>query len=125
MDSLYHRLGDEAFERLVAGFYARVKNDDILSPMYPHDDWEGAQWRLRAFLTQYWGGPKDYSLQRGHPRLRMRHAQFPIDHAAASRWLELMEASLSDIEEAIISDADRAALRDHWQRAAAMLINKF
>ncbi|MEJ4100919.1 globin [Corynebacterium mastitidis] len=121
--NLHDALGGEVFERLVAGFYARVRTDDILGPMYPQDDWEGAQWRLRAFLEQYWGGPADYQERRGHPRLRMRHAPFPIDTAAAQRWLDLMEASLDEFTEEEIPPAYRHALWDHMNRVAAMLIN--
>lgn len=124
MTTLYDALGDEAFDRLVAGFYARVRTDDILAPMYPEDDWDGAQWRLKAFLTQYWGGPSTYSEQRGHPRLRMRHMPFPISREAAFRWLELMEGSLADIDDDTIPPAYRAQLRDHWERVAGMLINR-
>jgi hemoglobin len=64
--------------------------------MYPSQDLEGAEWRLRAFLEQYWGGPETYSEERGHPRLRMRHIGFHIDGAARDRWLSLMAASIAD-----------------------------
>src|SRR5690606_41582096 len=50
----------------------------VLWPMYPADDLEGAVQRLTMFLEQYWGGPSTYSEQRGHPRLRMRHAAYKV-----------------------------------------------
>lgn len=84
------------FDSLVAAFYSRVADDDILRPMYPPGSLEGAQWRLRAFLEQYWGGPTTYSDQRGHPRLRMRHAGFTIDSRARDRWLTHMRAALDE-----------------------------
>lgn len=121
--SLYEHLGDDVFQALVAGFYARVKEDDLIGPMYPDDDWDGAEWRLKAFLTQYWGGPRDYSEQRGHPRLRMRHQPFPITRDAALRWLDIMEASMADIPADKLPDEARAALLDHMQRVAGMVIN--
>lgn len=121
--SLYDSLGDDVFDTLVAGFYARVKKDDVIGPMYPQDDWEGAQWRLKAFLTQYWGGPHDYSEQRGHPRLRMRHQPFPITREAALRWLEIMEEAMDEIPAEKLPDAARHALFDHMQRVAGMVIN--
>lgn len=121
--SLYEHLGDDVFQALVAGFYARAKEDNLIGPMYPDDDWDGAEWRLKAFLTQYWGGPRDYSEQRGHPRLRMRHQPFPITRDAALRWLEIMEASMADIPEYKLPDEARAALLDHMQRVAGMVIN--
>ncbi|MBC3185018.1 globin [Corynebacterium sp. zg-331] len=122
--SLYDALGGEVFTRLVAGFYRRVRTDDLLGPMYPQDDWEGAEARLRIFLAQYWGGPADYQQQRGHPRLRMRHMPFPIDAATAQRWLDLMEASLDEIEEQELPPAYRHALWEHMTRVAHMLINR-
>jgi hemoglobin len=87
---VYARLGEEGFDRLVEAFYDGVKDDDLLKPMYPADDMEGAKVRLRDFLIQRFGGPTRYSEQRGHPRLRMRHAPFPVDAAARDRWLKLM-----------------------------------
>jgi hemoglobin len=87
--------GAPFFAALTEAFYARVANDPILRPMYP-EDLAGAQWRLQAFLEQYWGGPQTYSEQRGHPRLRMRHAGFAIDGTARDRWLQLMGQALAE-----------------------------
>ena len=93
----YERFGGhEFFTSLVHNFYQRVPNDSILSKMYPPDDFEGAEWRLRSFLEQYWGGPETYSEERGHPRLRMRHIGFHIDGEARDRWLALMAAAIAD-----------------------------
>ncbi|APT92048.1 hemin receptor [Corynebacterium phocae] len=123
-NSVYAAIGGEpTFDRLVSGFYAQVPGDDILGPMYPADDMEGAANRLKWFLMQYWGGPTEYQERRGHPRLRMRHHPFPIDRAAAIRWVELMENSLALIEEETIPPVYRHMLRDHFERVAAMLIN--
>ena len=101
----YDDFGGEAFfERLVGAFYARVAHDPILRPMYPDDELEAAERRLRLFLMQYWGGPTTYSDERGHPKLRMRHMDFRIDAAARDRWLSLMhdamvEQDLTDEQE--------------------------
>ena len=87
----YEQFGGHAFfTSLVHAFYERVARDPILRPMYPDDDLQGAEGRLRMFLEQYWGGPTTYSELRGHPRLRMRHMDFAIDAAARDRWLTLM-----------------------------------
>lgn len=92
----YEHFGGAAFfEALVAAFYRRVADDPILRPMYP-PDLTGAEWRLRAFLEQYWGGPTTYSDERGHPRLRMRHAGFHIDTKARDRWLQLMGQAVAE-----------------------------
>jgi hemoglobin len=88
--------GADFFHSLVDAFYLRVADDDVLRPMYPPGSLEGAKWRLRAFLEQYWGGPTDYSDQRGHPRLRMRHAGFAIDSTARDRWLTHMREALDE-----------------------------
>lgn len=92
---VYVRLGDEGFECLVSAFYDRVKVDPLIGRMYPPEDWEGAKVRLRDFLIQRFGGPTRYSDQRGHPRLRMRHAPFSIGPAERDRWLELMRDAVN------------------------------
>jgi len=94
--TLYERAGGMPFfERLVGRFYASVDTDPILRPLYPAADLGPAQRRLTLFLAQYWGGPRTYDDERGHPRLRMRHAPFAIDVAARDRWLSLMRAALA------------------------------
>lgn len=115
--------GEETFRTLVEAFYAQVPDDDILGPMYPPEDMEGAKDRLRWFLQQYWGGPHTYNAERGHPRLRMRHFQFTITEEGAQRWLTLMGNALATIPEDVIDAPHRAAMWDHMQRVAAMLIN--
>jgi hemoglobin len=94
--TLYERAGGMPFfERLVGSFYGAVATDPILRPLYPERDLHPAQRRLTLFLAQYWGGPRTYDTERGHPRLRMRHAPFAIDAAARDRWLQLMRAALA------------------------------
>jgi hemoglobin len=112
--------GHVFFDRLVGAFYARVETDPVLRPMYPGHDLAPAEERLRLFLEQYWGGPGTYSEQRGHPRLRMRHAHFPIDRAAAARWLSHMRASLDEQE--LPAELD-ALLWDYFEAAAPAMIN--
>jgi hemoglobin len=90
--------GADTFHPLVAAFYRRVAEDPILRPLYPEQDLGPAEIRFRMFLEQYWGGPKTYSEQRGHPRLRMRHAPFAVTPTARDRWLELMRAALDEVK---------------------------
>ena len=120
----YREVGEETFAKIVRGFYARVPDDDILGPMYPDDDWEGAERRLRMFLEQYWGGPDTYNAERGHPRLRMSHHPFVVDMAARDRWLELMALSLADVSDDELPKPHRDAMWEHMVRVADMLINK-
>ena len=79
--------GHPTFVALVGGFYRRVADDPVLRPLYPEDDLGPAEIRFRMFLEQYWGGPRTYSDQRGHPRLRMRHLPFVIGVAERDAWL--------------------------------------
>ncbi|MGA1292978.1 MAG: globin [Candidatus Nanopelagicales bacterium] len=88
--------GKNFFINLVTDFYKGVKEDPILRPMYPEDDFDGAIERLSLFLMQYWGGPSTYSEQRGHPRLRMRHMPFAIDFKARDAWLTHMQTALKN-----------------------------
>jgi hemoglobin len=92
---IYARIGFEGFDRLITEFYNFVRTDDLLQPMYPPEDMEGAKVRLRDFLIQRFGGPTAYSESRGHPRLRMRHNPFVIGPAQRDRWLELMSNAMT------------------------------
>ena len=99
MSTFYEQVGGEKFfADLVSQFYAVVATDPILRPMYPETDLQGAAQRLQWFLEQYWGGPSTYQENRGHPRLRMRHAQFPIDMAARDAWLNAMHKAVDGVE---------------------------
>lgn len=124
-DTLYAAVGgEEMFDRIIHGFYSRMREDDLIGPMYPQDDWEGAEQRLRLFLIQYWGGPHTYNELRGHPRLRMRHMPFSIGTAERDRWLEIMQASLDDIPEEDLPHPYRAAMWNHMEQVANMVINQ-
>lgn len=124
MSNFYEAVGgEETFRAIVHEFYKQVRTDDILGPMYPADDMEGAEDRLRWFLAQYWGGPQEFNEKRGHPRLRMRHAQFRVDEAARDRWLELMGNAMGTIPREQLPDEHRAAMWDHMERVAHMLLN--
>jgi len=93
---IYTILGEEGFTKMVAAFYRRIKTDDLIGPMYPPDELEAAEERLRLFLLFRFGNDPRYQAKRGHPRLRMRHAPFPIGNAEAERWLELMDAAMEE-----------------------------
>jgi hemoglobin len=117
---IFTAIGEEGFTRLVAAFYRHVPGDDILGPMYPPDDLAGAEQRLRDFLIGRFGGPPRYIEQRGHPRLRMRHAPFAIDARARNRWVELMSRAMT---EARLPPAVERALRPFFEGVATMMIN--
>jgi hemoglobin len=121
-DSFHAAVGGTAtFAHLVEEFYSRVAQDDVLRPMYPEADLGPAAERLRMFLEQYWGGPTTYSEQRGHPRLRLRHAPFAIDGVARDRWLTHMRAALETLE---LPPLAHAQLWDYLERAAHAMVNQ-
>src|SRR6185369_929018 len=94
--SIYGIIGEDGFVRLVRAFYAQVPGDEVLGAMYPADDLSGAEERLREFLIGRFGGPQRYIQQRGHPRLRARHAPFAVDQRARDRWVRLMTRALDE-----------------------------
>ena len=118
---IYAQIGEEGFARLVAAFYRQIPQDDLLGPMYPKDDLKAAEERLRDFLVVRFGGPQRYYEQRGHPRLRMRHAPFAIGQEARDRWLQLMERALNEASLPAESDA---MLREFFASTATFLMNR-
>ena len=89
---------EETFTKLVAAFYRRVRTDELIGPMYPQDDFEGSEQRLRDFLIYRFGGSDRYIQERGHPRMKMRHMPFKIGIKERDRWLELMGAAMEETE---------------------------
>jgi hemoglobin len=124
VDALYERVGGEPFfVDLVDRFYLAVAGDPLLRPLYPDDLTESSR-HLALFLMQYWGGPPTYAEQRGHPRLRMRHAPFVIGPAERDAWLRHMLAALSVLESGSrITAADAQEFRDYLEMAANSLVN--
>lgn len=114
--------GHETFVRLVDAFYRGVAEDDVLRAMYPEEDFGPARQRLTLFLEQYWGGPGTYSQERGHPRLRMRHAAFHVNPDARDRWLAHMRVAVDELQ---LPPLQEATLWDYLQRAAFAMVNTF
>jgi hemoglobin len=119
LQSVYETVGGlDFFEELTRHFYERVAADPVLLAVYPEpEDLEPARRHLALFLSEYWGGPPIYNQERGHPRLRMRHAPFEIGPAERDRWLEHMTAALAEtdppppphVAEALLSYFETAA----------------
>jgi hemoglobin len=114
--------GHETFVALVKRFYEEVAADPPLRALYPEADLASAERRLRMFLEQYWGGPTTYSEQRGHPRLRMRHAPFAVTPAIPHRWLTHMQNAIDSIE---LTPQQRHELWTYMERAAHSMVNTF
>jgi hemoglobin len=119
--AVYDAIGEEGFARLTAAFYRKVVHDDILGPMYPADDMEGSEQRLRDFLVGRFGGPPRYIEQRGHPRLRMRHMPFAVNQAARDRWVNLMTNAA---QEAQLPPEASAVLLQFFEAMATFMINR-
>jgi hemoglobin len=118
---LFKTIGEEGFARLTRAFYRQVPDDPILGPMYPKEDMTGAEERLRDFLVGRFGGPARYIEQRGHPRLRMRHAPFAVGQAARDRWMLLMTNAL---KEAALPQEAELLLKEFFEGTATFMINR-
>lgn len=119
--SFYDLVGGEpTFRKLVSEFYAGVATDPVLRPLYPEEDLAPPAERLTLFLIQYWGGPGTYSRHRGHPRLRMRHAPFPIGPAERDAWLGHMRRALDTLD---LPPEQAGRLWDYLERAAQFMVN--
>jgi len=118
---VFSALGEEGFRALIAAFYRQVRTDDILGPIYPANDLDGAEERLRDFLIFRFGGPERYIETRGHPRLRMRHAPFPVDRAGRDRWLQLMQNALNETG---VTGEVRELLWNYFESTAAAMMNR-
>jgi hemoglobin len=122
--TFYDAVGGAAtFRAIVARFYAQVSDDEILRPLYPEDDLAGAEERLRMFLEQYWGGPRTYSEQRGHPRLRMRHVPYRISPLERDAWLRCMHTAVASIDGDTLDDEHRRELLNYLEMAAHSMMN--
>ncbi|GAB5402591.1 MAG: globin [Aureliella sp.] len=120
-NAVFAAVGEDGFTRLVAAFYRQVPEDDILGPMYPADEMPEAEKRLRDFLIYRFGGPQDYIQERGHPRLRARHAPFAITPEASQRWMEVMSRAF---DEASLDAGAEATLRQFFEHMTAFLVNR-
>jgi hemoglobin len=114
--------GEPTFRKLVDEFYAGVATDPILRPLYPDEDLGPANERFRLFLIQYWGGPTTYSDQRGHPRLRMRHAPFRVGVAERDAWLHHMHRAVDSLD---LPAEQKQQLWEYLERAAHFMVNTF
>jgi hemoglobin len=113
-------VGESLIADIVAAFYRRVPEDDILGQMYPAEDMAGASARLTGFLKFRFGGSQDYLQERGHPRLRMRHAPFMVNQVARDRWYALMDAAIAECE---VPEPAASVMRKFFSATATFLMN--
>lgn len=118
---IYATLGEDGFTRLTAGFYRRVREDDLIGPMYPDHDWSGAEERLRDFFLFRFGADQRYLEKRGHPMLRGRHMPFQIGEAEAKRWVKLMGESADEV---VADEGVRTQIMEFFAQVADFLRNQ-
>lgn len=120
-DTFYGQVGGhETFKKMIHVFYQGIAADPVLRAMYAEEDLGPAEHRMLMFIEQYWGGPRTYLEERGHPRLRMRHIPFAVTPEARDRWLAAMRKGVDAVE---LSPLHEATLWDYMERAAASLVN--
>ena len=113
--------GEDFFVRLVDAFYVGVESDELLHPMYP-EDLTDAKRHFALFLIQYWGGPRTYEIERGHPRLRMRHVPFAITKRARDAWMAAMTSALDSVRSEL-TDEQYTEFYEYFDMAAKQLRN--
>ncbi len=116
----YEKIGRDNIKQLIHDFYQEIRKDELLKPMYKND-LDGAEERLFLFMTQYLGGPDTYNQKRGHPRLRMRHVNFPVNEQAKQHWLNNMKVAL---DKSAIDSSDKEFLWNYFQKTAEFLKNR-
>lgn len=121
VSTLYARVGELKLRAMVAAFYQRVRQDDLIGLMYPPDDWVGAEKRLADFIVYRLGGPQTYLEERGHPRLRGRHMPFPIGEAARDRWMKLMTEAIAEVQ---VPETEAALMTSFFAAIADMMRNQ-
>ncbi len=117
--SVYDQVGAQFFVVLVDRFYDAVEHDEVLRPLYP-ESLEPSRAHLSGFLIQYWGGPGTYSEERGHPRLRLRHAPFAIGRAERDAWWTHMAEAVRSMGAA---PEVETAMLEYFDQAATAMIN--
>lgn len=120
---LFDRIGGTpTIERLVDNFYERMETEDharTVRAMHSKD-LSRSRHVLKQYLSEWLGGPKIYSPEHGHPRMRMRHMRAPIDSAARDAWLGCMHGAL---EETVADVPAREAIYDAMAKLADWMRN--
>lgn len=117
--TIYQEIGEEKIRLLVRYFYQEVENYPELRALYP-DDLAPAEERLNLFLLQVFGGPQQYTEQRGHPRLRMRHLDWKIDGGLRNIWLNAMLEALEKIK---VDQEIKELMQGYFVKAANHMVN--
>ena len=92
--------GHDTFNAIVSRFYALVREDEILRPLYPEEDLDAAE-----------------------VRLRMRHSPFKIGFIERDAWLRCMHTAVASIDSQTLDDEHRAQLLAYLEMAAQSMVN--
>lgn len=121
---LFDRVGGQpAIDRLVDRFYDEIEHDPAAGGLRALHSADLAEIRrvLKIYLGEWLGGPRRYSAERGHPRLRARHLPFTIGVAERDAWLACMRTALA----ATVDDVDaRAGIYGAMARLADFMRNR-
>ena len=102
--------GAEAFDRLTEAFYARVREDELLAPVFAHMPADHPR-HVAAWLAEVFGGPPRYTEELGgYHRMVTRHLGLAITEEQRFRWLMLIAGA-----------ADEAGLPDDPEFRSAFL----
>lgn len=118
--TIYESLGEEKIKTLVHHFYQHVTESPELRKLYP-EDLAPAEERLFLFLIQVFGGPQTYMEKRGHPMLRKRHFQWPIDTQMRNTWLNCMIKAIDSVE---MDNNIKEGIISYFVKAANHMVNQ-
>ena len=96
--SLYEWMGGmPALDRLTKTFYERVRDDEVLAPVFSRMSPDHPQ-HVAEFLAEVFGGPKTYSNEHGgHAGMIRHHLGRSLSHEQRRRWVDLLLTSADDI----------------------------
>lgn len=99
----FEALGEERIRLIAERFYDAMDRDEpVLARLHLCDEHgkvnRGTRDRFTLFLIGWLGGPQEYVARHGHPRLRMRHAEVPVDTKMRDAWVRCMQTALDECE---------------------------
>lgn len=115
--------GAPVVHRLVEAFYLRMDSlPEAAGIRAMHgEDLTEIKTVLELYLVEWLGGPREYSQRRGPPRLRARHAKFPIGIAERDAWMTCMRGALEEV----VADGElRGQLESAFLRTANAIVNQ-
>ena len=119
MNTLYTEIGEDNLVKLVDSFYELVFVSEKIKHLFKTDK-EEIKRKQFMFLSQFLGGPQYYSMEFGHPKMRMRHLPHAIDNEAKDEWLRCMYLAIQSLE---IDEKLKIALYNCFPPVAQHMVN--